>query len=291
MRHSLALLAAAAAPAFLSGSFACQRAVSTAGVAAAASSRTHAPSPAAPGEHRSARADPVPLGPCTPASCDYREEVCCEYDLSRMTGCVRKDAVESFETRTCHARGSDRITVECGHSKDCPGGESCCINDSGTVHCAPECEASRVCQPGPSAACPPGARCEPTPASRSAGVCVEANPSVQCGNERCSGETPVCLFDNAGNTRECLAREDDWISRLEHVGSPFLLNCASPRDCAGVRCCTGGPMMTECRGMCTSGIDVCDTVADCPEFLGPPVGCEHDPYYPPFIKTCRYGTP
>jgi hypothetical protein len=46
--------------------------------------------------------------------------------------------------------------------------------------------------------------------------------------------------------------------------------------------------MTECAGECTSGIDVCDTVADCPVFVGPPVGCEAAPEGPPFLKTCRY---
>jgi hypothetical protein len=37
-----------------------------------------------------------------------------------------------------------------------------------------------------------------------------------------------------------------------------------------------------------SGIDVCDTVSDCPHFIGPPVGCEADPDVLPFLKTCRY---
>jgi hypothetical protein len=46
--------------------------------------------------------------------------------------------------------------------------------------------------------------------------------------------------------------------------------------------------MTECTGMCMSGIDVCETVRDCPVFLGPPTGCEAAPEGPAFLKTCSY---
>jgi hypothetical protein len=40
--------------------------------------------------------------------------------------------------------------------------------------------------------------------------------------------------------------------------------------------------------MCMTGIWTCLTVADCPPFIGPPIGC--DPHEKvPFLKTCRYG--
>lgn len=47
--------------------------------------------------------------------------------------------------------------------------------------------------------------------------------------------------------------------------------------------------MTGCAMECASGIDVCSTLADCPEFVGPPTSCRADPEDPPWLKTCHYG--
>jgi len=46
--------------------------------------------------------------------------------------------------------------------------------------------------------------------------------------------------------------------------------------------------MTGCAMECASGIDVCSTLADCPEFVGPPTSCRADPEDPPWLKTCHY---
>ena len=95
-------------------------------------------------------------------------------------------------------------------------------------------------------------------------------------------------------TGQCLALDNgSWPSSVFEGGDGFaLLQCASPKDCGGERCCIGGPLaMTACAGSCTSGVDVCDSVADCPNFVGPPIGCEPDPDGPPFVKLCRYAWP
>jgi hypothetical protein len=113
---------------------------------------------------------------------------------------------------------------------------------------------------------------------------------------RCSGDKPGCRWNRKKRRGECVAVSDTgaWpegvMSSLDDHTA--LLRCASPKDCAGERCCTGGPLpMTYCGGSCMSGIDVCDTIADCPEFLGQPTGCDANPEHPPFLKTCRYRAP
>jgi hypothetical protein len=140
-----------------------------------------------------------------------------------------------------------------------------------------------------------GSRCAAS-SSRSGGSCVVASPGTACGTLRCGADKPGCRYDRKQRRGECVAVGDagDWSESVmssldDHTA---LLRCASPKDCAGERCCTGGPLpMTACAGSCMSGIDVCDTIADCPEFLGPPTGCEADPAHPQFLKTCRYRAP
>jgi hypothetical protein len=117
-----------------------------------------------------------------------------------------------------------------------------------------------------------------------------------CGDVRCSGKRAGCRYERSKRHGECvpLDQNGDWPeSVMSSLGDDTaLLRCASPKDCPGKRCCTGGPLpMTECTEECMSGIDVCDTVADCPVFIGAPTGCDADPAGPSFLKTCRYRTP
>jgi hypothetical protein len=187
--------------------------------------------------------------------------------------------------------------VECLNSEDCSEDLRCCaaeVAGTGLNRCAVECEAAEACTPGHKKTCHREARCEPNSSTRSGGYCAVASPSVVCGAQRCSGNTPGCRYDRKTGKGECVALSPGggWPDDPAHPMSAdlALLRCASPDDCAGERCCTGGPLpMTQCTGMCMSGIDVCDTVQDCPHFIGPPTGCEADPEGPPFLKTCRYG--
>lgn len=120
-----------------------------------------------------------------------------------------------------------------------------------------------------------------------------AAPSVVCDGQRCSGAKPACHWQRGVRRGECVAvgptggRTEEVTNQLSERS--VLMECASPKDCAGERCCAAGPLpMTSCSGSCTSGIDVCDSIRDCPNFIGPPIGCEAEPDGPPFLKTCRY---
>jgi hypothetical protein len=183
---------------------------------------------------------------------------------------------------------------ECSSSLDCARPARCCSNGVEAVNrCISDCQDHEACVPTASNSCHAGSRCQPDSSSHSGGACRVAAPSVDCGSQRCSGDRPACHWQRAARHGACVAvgPAGGWTEELAHglsEGSVFL-ECSSPKDCAGERCCASGPMpVTACSGGCTSGIDVCDTVADCPNFLGPPTGCAADAEGPPFLKTCRY---
>lgn len=118
---------------------------------------------------------------------------------------------------------------------------------------------------------------------------IEDVPGTFCGDRQCTGETPGCRFDRSKGASECLPLDGDAWPEAAFTAGGALLRCASPKDCPGKACCTGGPLpMTECATDCMSGVDVCDTVEDCPYFVGPPTGCAAHPNNPPFLKTCQY---
>jgi hypothetical protein len=212
-----------------------------------------------------------------------------------MSGCQKKvtarEAVERGQ-RCSEQFSADLIGIDCLDTRDCQSGLTCCSFGDQLTHCAMSCLEHEACAPDRADACHAGSRCEESD-SRSGGVCVVASPSVTCGAERCSGKKAGCRYDWPKRRGECVSLDAGgaWpesviVTLKEGIA---LFRCTSPKDCAGERCCAGGPLpMTECSGECTSGIDVCDTVADCPVFVGPPVGCEADADGPPFFKTCRY---
>jgi hypothetical protein len=205
-----------------------------------------------------------------------------------MTGCVKKALKPADKGHKCYGEfAEDWIGIECLTSEDCPRGLRCC--DAGSInHCSTECENHEVCVPGRAETCHAGSNCEKS-GSRSGGDCVVASPGVKCGVTRCSGAKPACRYNQKKRRGECIALTADggWPEGSFEEGFT-LMRCAGPADCAGERCC-GGPLpMTECTGMCVNGIDVCETVRDCPVFLGPPTGCEADPEGPAFLKTCQY---
>jgi hypothetical protein len=231
---------------------------------------------------------------CTPTSCDYRTEACCEADPNRMlSGCVKKSKMPNPDSNghKCYGElGNDWIGIECLTTEDCPAGLSCCIAAEIT-HCAAECEEHEACVLERPTTCHAGSKCVAS-SSRSGGSCVVASPGARCGATRCSGAKPACRYDLKKRRGECIALtpEGNWPDGSMKA-DVALMQCGGPSDCAGERCCTGGPLvMTECSGMCMSGIDVCETVQDCPYFLGPPTGCTADAGGPAFLKTCDYAS-
>lgn len=206
-----------------------------------------------------------------------------------MSGCVSKAKRTGDSGFKCYGElAKDWIGIECLTTLDCPEKHRCCA--TGEVnHCALECEDHEACVPGGPETCHAGSKCRPSD-TRSGGDCVVASPGVKCGAVRCSGAKPACRYDSKKRRAECIAlTEDGYFPESAFAEVAALLRCAAPSDCAGERCCTGGPLpMTECTGMCKSGIDVCETVRDCPDFVGPATGCAADPSGPPFLKTCEY---
>jgi hypothetical protein len=233
---------------------------------------------------------------CEVSSCDYARETCCESGPDRvMSGCQKKvTASETAERgqRCSEQFAADYIGIDCLDTKDCPSGLTCCAVGDQITHCATSCMEHEACSLHRADACHAGSRCEASD-TRSGGICLVASPSVRCGAERCGGTTAGCRYDWSKQRGDCVAlgAGGAWPESVfaTLTSSTALLQCTSPKDCGGERCCAGGPMpMTECSGECTSGIDVCDTVRDCPVFVGPPVGCKADAEGPPFLKTCRY---
>lgn len=236
----------------------------------------------------------VSNAPCQPTSCDYRTETCCEAEINvSMTGCVKKSEKPNPPNgQKCSGAEftEDRIGIECLTSEDCGKGLRCC-KSSELTHCAAECDEHEACVPNRAGTCHAGSKCEASSA-RSGGECVVAEPGVTCGKVRCSGEKAGCRYDRKKKRGECIALlpGGNWPDAPAPGTDVALMRCTSPKDCAGERCCTGGPMpMTDCSGQCMSGIDVCETVNDCPDFIGPPTGCTAAPEGPPFLKTCQYG--
>ena len=211
-----------------------------------------------------------------------------------MTGCVSKAKMPADRGHTCYGDpNGDWVGIECLSTEHCAKGLTCCafINEMPANHCSVECDEHEACVPGAKATCHAGSRCEPTENTSSGGVCLVASPGTACGKLRCSGDKPACHYDKKRQRGECIALTPDggWPDDRPMSQDIAPLKCASPRDCGGERCCIGGPLgMTECTGSCTSGIDVCDTVKDCPDFVGPPTGCRPDPGGAPFVKTCVY---
>jgi hypothetical protein len=253
--------------------------------------------PAAPSPPVSAAvpARQVREAPCGTSSCDYRTEICCETDRGRlMTGCQKRlpPAEAAAFGQKCYGEFSaDWLGIGCLSSQDCEAGTKCCAFGELT-YCGASCEEHEACVPGQPETCHAGSRCEAA-GYRSGGACFVASPSTACGKTRCGGDEAGCRYDWKKQRGECFALgpHRSWPeSALSSLSDAIaLMQCASPKDCAGERCCAGGPLpMTECSGQCMSGIDVCDTIADCPVFVGPPTGCDADPLGPPFLKTCRY---
>jgi hypothetical protein len=242
---------------------------------------------------------PEPVRPaCDASSCNYKTETCCESVTERqMTGCVNKALAPPDKYHRCYGPlAKDAIGIECLTSADCPSGQSCCgypVDESAVNHCAAKCDVAVACTPDQPGSCRAGFRCKPSSRSRSGGICVVKAPRTACGNQTCSGATPVCCYDMKTKSGKCIPPSPEGVPELDPAcplsGDTAILQCTTPADCGGEDCCAGGPFaVTSCGGeRCMSGIQTCGKISDCPEFLGPPTGCRADPDLA-FLKICRY---
>jgi hypothetical protein len=189
--------------------------------------------------------------------------------------------------------------VECRSTADCEKGLLCCtdpIGDTQASVCQPRCDAHEACVPGGSASCAGALACQAVPGTRAGGECLAAAPSVVCGGKRCSGSKPGCCHSLSKKSERCIAvtpgRDAPADGECDPGPDNFVILCRSPADCGGEHCCTHGDYpLTACESACTSGIDVCATIADCPHFGGPPTGCSADPDGLPSVRICRYAFP
>lgn len=188
------------------------------------------------------------------------------------------------------------VGARCQSSLDCNSGLRCCTPetiDAVANRCDAVCINHEACVPGASNSCRAPLACKPVPGAPSGGACLGPVPIIPCGSVQCGGATAGCCFDERTGKGRCVS-VDTWriwtddASCVPDVDVTLAL-CTSPADCPGERCCTAGPFRwTQCAGECASGIDVCSTLADCPEFLGPPTSCRADSDDPPWLKTCHY---
>ena len=189
--------------------------------------------------------------------------------------------------------------VECRSTADCEKGLRCCtdpVGDTQASICQPDCDAHEACVPGNAASCSGALACQAVPGIRADGECLAAAPSVACGGTRCSGRKPGCCHSLSSHRERCIAVTPGRDAPVDRDCDPgpenFVLLCRSRADCGGEHCCThGSDPVISCEGACATGIDVCATIADCPDFAGPPTGCAVDPDGLPWLKICRYALP
>lgn len=187
----------------------------------------------------------------------------------------------------------------CRSSADCQEGLLCCTDtssDEQPSHCQSACAAHEACVPDGPPSCQGELVCTALTSPPLTGACLAATPSVECGGLRCSGSTPGCCHSLATHVERCIAvtpgREGPADTSCKPGPDNAAILCRSPSDCGGESCCTHGFYpVTSCESSCASGIDVCLTVADCPDFIGPPIGCAPDPDLPFGIQVCQYAVP
>jgi hypothetical protein len=234
-----------------------------------------------------------PLVACSPAQ-EIPTNVASAQSAAPALAAETSPATTTRATTTQHASA----LPTCRSSADCQEGLVCCtdtLSDEDPSHCQPACAAHEACVPGGPSSCPGDLVCtalgQPT-----AGACLAATPSVDCGGLRCSGGTPGCCHSLATHAERCIAvtpgRDAPADTSCQPGPDNAAILCRSRSDCGGESCCTHGFYpVTSCETSCASGIDVCLSVADCPDFIGPPIGCAPDPDLAFGIKVCQYAVP
>ena len=234
---------------------------------------------------------------CGDAECALGSEVCCEDERSARAECVAKPA---GDREACGAI-EGAVEKHCDEKADCPGAETCCMTWACSGGCPPIARCSDApCLHGPVEQCLPGGACSagfvcvPGEGSRP-GACVLEKPGVACGKQRCSGDAPICCWNEKKRAGSCArACADD---RGEDV---WALVCTSPRDCGGYPCANFVPVpapFATCMGAYDvpdrSTVVFCERLADCPtmNLMGKPIACAPDPKFPGKAQTCRYASP
>ncbi|MBI5534431.1 MAG: SUMF1/EgtB/PvdO family nonheme iron enzyme [Deltaproteobacteria bacterium] len=227
---------------------------------------------------------------CETTSCDATSQTCCRNADDGLGRCI---------PRTERKCGDNDIISQCDEQADCGAGQVCCpwVGCSGGCpqerRCqAPPCDSGdEVCLPG--GTCQPGFRCTVTPGFAEAS-CTWTDVGASCGGTRCSGQKPVCCWDDKARKGTCSERQ------CKKQESAF--GCTSPKDCGGSTCGQtqyyGDPNLDpDHLGFACAPLShmtqavLCSSMKDCP--MHPPTGskpksCRHTADLPPGVKQCDY---
>ena len=170
--------------------------------------------------------------------------------------------------------------MDCDDASDCAEGLRCCTISSGleaAQSCMTRCLEVEVCSPG--AAClGDGQLCIRDSSYFSRGVCVTDHPLLECGNALCKAPYDQCCWDTQTASGRCAAR-DPRDPNASCRKSEWAFTCSGTRDCGeGLSCCQVD-RGSQCRGLCTSGVEYCRELSDCSGQPGKAVSCD-----PPKLK-------
>jgi hypothetical protein len=214
---------------------------------------------------------------CGSSDCQVGAEHCCT--INKSDGTMSKQYCEKnllhadagCDSHLCqmYCEQTDQqsesfAAAECDDSSDCPSG-LCCITypwsaETHFLRCEPAADRTKnVCETAE--ACVPGSACNTERTRCEDGSC-SAISTVQCGNVRCGGATPICCMAATGVQGKCVVNAQEC--RASGVES-WAAQCATGEDCGkGQSCCTS-LKETFCRGECRGGVQVplCKANADC----------------------------
>jgi hypothetical protein len=231
---------------------------------------------------------------CGTVDCPIARAVCLPEGEGKEPAfrCVPRESLAALGIELDHRRG-----LFCDDTADCSAGELCCANERTSYRSGQRCQKApcadhEVCLDRGS--CASGFVCvAPRERDSSSGVCV-TDARVQCGKIRCTPERPICCWDDDRKRATCVARDEPCPEWPETASGPTLrLECTSPADCRGYRCCLS-MAQSFCAGNCDDpGPWLCRTRADCDPILenfhgqGKFLGCVNRGL-PPGAKVCDY---
>jgi hypothetical protein len=155
--------------------------------------------------------------------------------------------------------------IDCDDESDCAPNLRCCAMGSGVrpaQTCMTRCLDVELCVPG--ATCRgAGQLCANDSDYFSRGVCVTDHPLRECGAEHCVAPRDQCCWSPASSSGRCAARDlRDPAGTCRKTEVP--LSCGGSRDCGeGFACCWSESTGASCRGLCTSGVELCRDVGEC----------------------------
>lgn len=214
---------------------------------------------------------------CGSEECAAGKQVCCNAEGSFQ--CIDADptkvaAVSNnpylvFGACDLKLDGGAFAAAACDDSADCPAGALCCPLALGPylacVSNARECSGLESCREG---------TCRASGTSCVRGVCrPSASGTIACGPSVCTGERPVCCFQQAVKlvTDAGVQEAPPFTSCVEHdvtcPSLPFIARyeCDDRSDCGSMRCCvseSSDRRGSTCAPNCLS-TTTCNTDEDC----------------------------